>query len=379
MENTAVEQQMDAAADADNQAKRKKLFATLAGAVLVLGGGYWAYDALIASQSVSTDNAYVGANVAQITPLVAGPVAEVRVQDAEMVKRGDVLVRLDDTDAKLALAQAEAALANAERHVRGLVATDSGLGAQVAARDADGAAMAARLASARADLERARIDYERRQALSASGSVSAEELTSAKNAFTTASANVKAAEASMALASANRQAAVGTQNANRALISGSTPQTHPDVLAARAARDQAQVNLDRMVIRAPVDGVVSRRQVQVGQRVQVGANLMVVVPIQEAFVDANYKEVELAKVRPGQKVTLTSDLYGDDVVYQGKVVGFSGGTGAAFSVVPAQNATGNWIKVVQRVPVRIALDPKELKAHPLRVGLSMHAKIDVSN
>lgn len=365
-------------AGADQQAKRKKLFGTLGAAVLLIGGGYIAYDTLIASQRVSTDNAYVGANIAQITPLVAGPVANVLVQDAQQVRKGDILVVLDDTDAKLALAQAEAALANAQRHVRGLLATDGGLGAQIAARDADGAQANARVAAARADLERARVDYERRQALSATGGVSGEELTSAKNAFSTANANVKAAEAALALANANRQSAVGNQNANRALIGDSTPANHPDVLAARAARDQAQVNLDRSVIRAPVDGIVSRRQVQIGQRVQPGAMLMVVVPINDAYVDANFKEVELAKVRPGQPVTLTADLYGKDVRYNGKVVGFSGGTGAAFAVVPAQNATGNWIKVVQRVPVRIALDPKQLQQHPLRVGLSMHAEIDVS-
>lgn len=365
-------------AGADQQAKRKKLFGALGAAVLLIGGGYIAYDTLIASQRVSTDNAYVGANIAQITPLVAGPVANVLVQDAQHVRKGDILVVLDDTDAKLALAQAEAALANAQRHVRGLLATDGGLGAQIAARDADGAQASARVAAARADLERARVDYERRQALSATGGVSGEELTSAKNAFSTANANVKAAEAALALANANRQSAVGNQNANRALIGDSTPANHPDVLAARAARDQAQVNLDRSVIRAPVDGIVSRRQVQIGQRVQPGAMLMVVVPINDAYVDANFKEVELAKVRPGQPVTLTADLYGKDVRYNGKVVGFSGGTGAAFAVVPAQNATGNWIKVVQRVPVRIALDPKQLQQHPLRVGLSMHAEIDVS-
>ncbi len=363
---------------ADQSGKRKKLFGALGAAILLMGGSYIAYDMLIGSRSVSTDNAYVGANIAQITPLVAGPVAKVLVQDAQQVRMGDILVVLDDTDAKLALAQAEAALANAQRHVRGLLATDGGLGAQISARDADSAQASARVAAARADLERARVDYDRRQALSASGGVSGEELTSAKNAFTTAHANVKAAEAALALANANRQSAVGNKAANSALIAGTTPDNHPDVLAARAARDQAKVNAERTIIRAPVDGVVSRRQVQIGQRVQPGAMLMVVVPISEAFVDANFKEVELAKVRPGQPVTLTADLYGDDVEYRGKVVGFSGGTGAAFSVVPAQNATGNWIKVVQRVPVRIALEPQQLQAHPLRVGLSMHVKIDVS-
>jgi membrane fusion protein (multidrug efflux system) len=163
------------------------------------------------------------------------------------------------------------------------------------------------------------------------------------------------------------------------MIANTTVDTNPEVLSARATRDQARVDLDRMVLRAPFDGIVSRRQVQVGQRVQAGAMLMVVVPINATYVDANFKEVQLARVRPGQSVTLHSDLYGGDVVYHGRVVGFSGGTGAAFAVVPAQNATGNWIKVVQRLPVRITLDPKELAQHPLRVGLSMTADIHVAS
>jgi membrane fusion protein (multidrug efflux system) len=161
------------------------------------------------------------------------------------------------------------------------------------------------------------------------------------------------------------------------MIEDASVENNPQVLVARAERDQAQVDLDRTVMRAPVEGVVSRRDVQVGQRVQAGATLMVIAPIAEAYVDANFKEVQLAKVRPGQPVTLTSDLYGGGVKYHGHVVGFSGGTGSAFAIVPAQNATGNWIKVVQRLPVRIALDPLELARRPLRVGLSMTADIDV--
>lgn len=364
--------------DTARKEKRKKLFLGLAAGIAVAGLAWFAYDALVASRHVTTDNAYVGANVAQVTPLVAGPVAEVLVDDARVVRRGDVLVRLDDTDARLALAQAEAALSAAQRRVRGVIATDSGLAAQVTARAADRAEAAARLTAARGDLEKARIDLERRQSLAASGAVSGEELTAARNAFNTASANLRAAEAAQALTAANQATAASTRQANSALIANTTPDTHPDVLAARAARDLAQVNLERTVIRAPVDGVVSRRQVQIGQRVQPGAVLMLVVPIREVFVDANFKEVQLARVKPGQAVTLHSDLYGKDVEYKGTVVGFTGGTGAAFSVVPAQNATGNWIKVVQRLPVRIRLDPEQVGAHPLRVGLSMNVDIDVS-
>jgi membrane fusion protein (multidrug efflux system) len=285
--------------------RRKSLFIGLAATIAALGGGAYAYDALVASRHVTTDNAYVGADVAQVTPLIGGPVREVLVQDTQNVRRGDVLVRLDDTDARLALASAEA-----------------------------------RLAAAVADKQRAEIDLRRRDALGASGSVSQEELTATRNALNVASANLR---------------------------------------MARAARDQALVDLDRTVIHAPVDGVISRRQVQVGQRVQPGAMLMVVTPIQDVYVDANFKESQLARVRPGQPVTLVSELYGEHVEYEGRVVGFSGGTGAAFAVVPAQNATGNWIRVVQRLPVRIALDPEQLAEHPLRVGLSMEVDIDVSN
>jgi membrane fusion protein (multidrug efflux system) len=365
--------------DAARQSKRKQLFMALALGVAVLGGGYYAYDALVASRHVETDNAYVGANVAQITPLVGGPVREVLVDDTVAVKRGDILVRLDDTDARITLARAEAELALTERRVRALQATDSGLGAQIAARAADQARAEAQFTSARGDLEKARIDLGRREALVASGSVSGDELTVARNAFSTASANLKAAEAARVQAAANRTAAIGSRDANNVMIANTTVDTNPEVLSARATRDQARVDLDRMVLRAPFDGIVSRRQVQVGQRVQAGAMLMVVVPINATYVDANFKEVQLARVRPGQSVTLHSDLYGGDVVYHGRVVGFSGGTGAAFAVVPAQNATGNWIKVVQRLPVRITLDPKELAQHPLRVGLSMTADIHVAS
>jgi membrane fusion protein (multidrug efflux system) len=359
--------------------KRKRLFAGLAAAIAVVGGGAYAYNTLVGAHHAVTDNAYVGADVAQITPLVGGPVREVLVQDAQTVRRGDVLVRLDDTDARIALAMAEAELAAAERRVRSLVATDSGLSAQISASVADEARAAAQIAGAQSDLDKARIDLQRREALAASGAVSGDELTVARNAHNSALANLRAAQATRAQAAAGRDAAAGTRAANGALIADGNVGTNPEVLAARAAVEQARIDLARTVIRAPIDGVVSRRQVQVGQRVQPGAPLMVIVPIQSAYVDANFKEVQLAEVRPGQKAELVSDLYGEDVVFHGTVMGFSGGTGAAFALVPAQNATGNWIKVVQRLPVRIALEPKELQQHPLRVGLSMTADIAVSD
>lgn len=363
--------------EATRKGQRKTLFIGLAVATIVLGAGYYAYDHFVASRHAVTNNAYVGADVAQVTPLVGGPVLEVFTDDTKHVKRGDVLVRLDDTDARIAVARAEAYLALTERRVRGLLATSNGLNAQISSREAEETRAAAQLSAAESALEKARIDLDRREALVESGSVSGEELTAARNALSTAEANLAAAEAALAQAAANKDAAVGNRDANNALVEGVDVESNPEVLAARAELDQARTDLERMVIHAPIDGVISRRQVQVGQRVQPGQTLMVIVPIHDVYVDANFKEVQLAEVRPGQSAKLTSDLYGEHVVYSGTVVGFSGGTGAAFSVVPAQNATGNWIKVVQRLPVRIALDPEQLAEHPLRVGLSMTADIDL--
>jgi membrane fusion protein (multidrug efflux system) len=206
--------------------------------------------------------------------------------------------------------------------------------------------------------------------------VSGDELTSSENALRQAAAAYEAARAGQAQAAANREAAVGALKANAVLVNGTTVDTNPEVAAARARFEQAQIDLERTIIRAPVDGVVVQRAVHVGQRVQSGTSLMSIVPVGEAYVDANFKEGQLTEVREGQEVELTSDLYGSDVVFHGRVVGLSGGTGSAFALIPAQNATGNWIKVVQRLPVRIALDRDDLLQHPLRVGLSMEATID---
>ncbi|PVM87151.1 HlyD family secretion protein [Caulobacter endophyticus] len=365
-----------ATAKAAAGAKRKKLFLGLAAVVLIAGASYGAYYALVGSHHVETDNAYVGADVAQVTPLVGGPVRSVAVHDTQVVKAGDVLVVLDDSDARIALASAQADLARAERRVRGYLATDQSLSAQIAARDADQARAAASLTSAQADLDRARVDLERRKALAATGAVSGDELTRAQNAFANAQAAFASAKASQAQAQANRAAAAGSLAANAVLTDGTTVDTNPEVAAARAKFEQAQLDLSRTVIRAPIDGVVAKRAVQVGQRVAAGTPVMQVVPIAAAYVDANFKEGQLRKVKIGQPVELTADLYGNSVTYHGKVAGLSGGTGAAFALIPAQNATGNWIKVVQRLPVRVAIDPADLKAHPLRVGLSMKATID---
>ncbi|MDP3400721.1 MAG: HlyD family efflux transporter periplasmic adaptor subunit, partial [Brevundimonas sp.] len=343
----------------------------------VAGGGAWVYWERVASRYVETDNAYAAVDSAQVTAAVAGIIADVRVKDTQAVKTGDILVVIDPTDAILALAQAEADLGRAVRRVNSLTANDAGLGAQVVAREQEEKRLAAQFTSAQADFERATIDLERRQVLVNSGSVSGDELTRAQNAYASAEANLKAMQAAVAQARAGRNAALGAKQANAALIVGAPLEDNPEVALARARRDQAAVDLERTIIRSPVDGVVARRQVQLGQRVQPSTPLLNVVPVQEMYVNANFKEVQLRDVQPGQKVELRSDLHGDKIVYHGVVDGFSGGTGAAFALIPAQNATGNWIKVVQRLPVRVRLDPAQLQAHPLRVGLSMTARIDL--
>lgn len=226
--------------------------------------------------------------------------------------------------------------------------------------------------------EQAQQEFERRNKLSASGAISKEEFSKSQSALNNAKASLDVAKASLAQAESKRKAAQSNLDANDALIRGTSQSSTPDVLVAQAKVEQAQLELERTEIRAPLDGVIVRRSIQVGQRVAPGSIMMRVVPISQLYVDANFKESQLENVRVGQKVTLTSDLYGDDVEYHGTVIGFAGGTGSAFALIPAQNATGNWIKVVQRLPVRIKLDPKQLAEHPLRVGLSMEATIDIS-
>ncbi|EGD59711.1 multidrug resistance transmembrane efflux pump protein [Novosphingobium nitrogenifigens DSM 19370] len=355
---------------------RKRAFTIFGGVLAVAAIGYLGYEWIEGGRYVETDNAYVNADIAQVTPQTSGQVAQVLVDNTRIVRKGDVLVVIDPVDARIALAAAEAEYARAVRRVKQTIATGTALGAQVGEREADIRRMTAQVSIAQADLARARIDLTRREALAADGGVSGEELTSARNAFASAQGNLAAARAALAQSQAARGNASGQEAANDALVAGTTVETNPDVLAAKAKLDQARIDLERTVVRAPIDGVVTQRTVQVGQRVNAGAVLLAVVPINDAYVDANYKEGQLRNVHPGQPVELTSDLYGDKVVYHGHVVGFSGGTGSALAVIPAQNATGNWIKVVQRLPTRIALDRAELTAHPLRIGLSMTATID---
>lgn len=372
------EPKKDPAADAKRKAKRGRLFLILAIVIAVAALAYLIWWFLVGSHFVKTDDAYVGASVVQITPQVSGQVSQTPVGETQPVKAGQVLVVIDPADARLAEAQAEAQYGQAVRRVRQLFANNQAYSAQVGARQADLIRAQAQIRSAQSDVDRTKVDFDRRQALANTGAVSGEELTNARNAYQTAQANLAAAHAAEAQAVANQKAAQGQLAAQTVLTEGADVNANPEVAAAKAQLDTAKLNLERTVIRSPIDGIVARRQVEVGQRVSTGASLMTVVPIAQAYVDANFKEVQLKKVRIGQAVELESDLYGKHVVFHGRITGIGGGTGSAFAVIPAQNATGNWIKVVQRLPVRIGLDPQELQQHPLRVGLSMSVRIDIT-
>ncbi|HEX5382391.1 MAG TPA: HlyD family efflux transporter periplasmic adaptor subunit [Acinetobacter sp.] len=361
---------------ANMQAKRKKSFAIF-GAILAIIAVVYAVWALFLNHFVSTDNAYVGAETASITSMVNGQVQQVLVKDTQTVKQGDVLVQIDDRDAKIAVAAAQAELTKAKRQYKQTRANSSALNSQVFVSDDGIHSAEAQVQKAQVDLGKAEKELLRRQQLSTSGAISKEELSTAQIAVENAQASLAVSQATLAQAKSNQKAAQSTLAANDALIQDSNENSTPDVLIAETKLKQALLDLERTQIKAPLDGVVTRRNIQVGQRVAPGTVMMMVVPVSQLYVDANFKESQLEKVRAGQQVSLVSDLYGDAVEFHGTVQGFSGGTGAAFALIPAQNATGNWIKVVQRLPVRIALDPQELAKHPLRVGLSMEAKIDL--
>jgi membrane fusion protein (multidrug efflux system) len=359
--------------------RRKRLFGLFALALVLAAVAYALFYVVVLSHYVSTDDAYVGADVAYITPEVAGQVAEVRVHDTQTVKAGDVLVVIDPADAKLALAQAQADYDRAVRRVNQYLANNTTASAQIQAQDADLLRAKAQLAGAQSDVERTAIDLKRRQALAQSGAVSGEELTTARNAYQSAVANLDAVKAAGAQLVAAKAVAQGQLASAQALTAGSATSDNPEVALAKAALDTAKLNYSRTVLRAPFDGVVAQRQVQVGQRVAVGAQLMTVVPIDQVYVNANFKESQLRKMHAGQPAEMTADRYGKGVVFHGRVEGMSGGTGSAFALIPAQNATGNWIKVVQRLPVRIDVEARDLRDHPLRVGLSMDVKVDVAD
>ena len=343
--------------------KRKKALIALAAVVAVAGLAWVAYDFVIASHYESTDNAYVQGNVIQITPQIGGTVLAILADDTEFVKAGQPLVQLDPADARVALDQAEAALAQAVRQVRALYANNGTLQAQIALRNAD-------VGKAQADVAKAADDVVRRQSLTGNGAVSKEELGHAQTQLAAARSTLVAAQAGVS-------AAREQLTSNQALTDGVGVAQHPSVLMAAAKLREAFLATQRAALPSPVDGYVAKRTVQLGQRVAAGVPMMSIISLKDVWVDANFKEVQLRNIRIGQPVKLVADLYGKKTAYQGVVTGLGVGTGAAFSLLPAQNATGNWIKVVQRVPVRIALNAEQLQANPLRVGLSMDAEVDI--
>jgi membrane fusion protein (multidrug efflux system) len=333
----------------DNGKRRGLLIGvTIVLIILLIAYGIWWF--IYARHYEGTDDAYVGGNVVQVTPQVGGTVLAINADDTELVQAGKPLVELDKADARVALDQADAQLAQTVREVRTLFVNNNALTSNVTARAAE--------------LERARADLTRRLQLIGSGAVSKEELDHAKTA-------VQAAEA--ALQTTREQLA-----SNRVLTDHTTVEQHPNVQRAAAQVRNAYLNYARTSLPAPTTGYVAKRSVQVGQRVAAGTPLLSIVPLNALWVDANFKEVQINKMRIGQPVTLKSDLYGSQIEYHGKVVGLAAGTGSAFALLPAQNASGNWIKVVQRIPVRISLDPKDLETHPLRIGVSMDVTVDVT-
>jgi membrane fusion protein (multidrug efflux system) len=357
----ATENMLSSPPDALETRRNRRLI--ILGVICLLSAiAYGLYWYMVARYYVDTDNAYVQGNVVQITPQVSGTVVSIGVNDTDTVKAGQLLVRLDTTDARVALDLAEAQLAQTVREVRATFATNNALAATINARQAD---------LARSESEQGRLngDFTRREGLVADGAVSGEELQHLKTAI--ANARSTQAIAAAGLSEAHEQLAK-----NEMLTEGMTVETHPRVLAAAAKYREAWLTLQRAEILAPVEGSVARRSVQLGQKVAAGAPIMAIVQLDQLWVDANFKESQLAGLRIGQSATLTANVYGQKTEFHGHIAGLGAGTGSAFSLLPAQNATGNWIKIVQRVPVRIELDAKELADHPLRVGLTMDVSVD---
>jgi membrane fusion protein, multidrug efflux system len=329
--------------------RRRWLLRGLVVVVAIVGIVWGLYHFLVGRWYESTDDAYVNGNVVQITPQVPGTVVSIGADDNDFVREGQALLKLDPSNAQVALDAAQADLAATVRKVRGLYSGVGSSQAEVAVRQAA--------------VAQARADFQRRQGLAKTGAISAEELSHARDALTAAESALAAVQGQLAT--------------SRALVDNTQVASQPDVQAAAARVRAAYLDLQRDTLVAPVSGHVAKRAVQVGQRVQPGTPLMAVVPLSQVWVDANFKETQLQAMRIGQPVTLESDLYGGDVEYHGHVEGLGVGTGSAFSLLPAQNATGNWIKIVQRLPVRIELDQQELQKHSLRIGLSMAVKVNL--
>ncbi|MCW8277928.1 efflux RND transporter periplasmic adaptor subunit [Pseudomonas sp. PCH199] len=325
-----------------NSGKRKFMLLILAVAVALSGAGVWAYHDFYGRWSESTDDAYVNGNVVEITPLVTGTVVSIGADDGDLVHEGQVLVNFDPNDAEIGLQNAQAQLARTVRQVRGLYSNVDGMKAQVNAQQAE--------------VQKAQDNFNRRKNLAAGGAISQEELSHARDDLTSAQ---------NALANAKQQL-----KTTSALVDDTVVSSHPDVMAAAAQLRQAYLNNARSTLIAPVTGYVAKRTVQLGQRVQPGTALMAVIPLDQLWIDANFKETQLRDMRIGQPVEIETDLYGSSVKYSGTIDSLGAGTGSAFALLPAQNATGNWIKIVQRVPVRIHVNAQELAKNPLRVGLS---------
>ncbi|PTA91843.1 EmrA/EmrK family multidrug efflux transporter periplasmic adaptor subunit [Kosakonia sp. H7A] len=329
--------------------KRKRNFAILFLILLAIAAGCLAWYFLYARYYETTDDAYVNANLVTLTPQIAGTVTQVAVDEGDYVEKGQPLVLLDPSDTEIALQQAEANLASTVRQVRGLYSTADNYRAQVEAKQVA--------------LQTAQNDYARRQKIFASGAIAAEDLAHYRDAVTTAKSDLAAAQQAL--------------TTNLAMVDDTVVDSHPEIKSAVATLRQRYLDNARSTIVAPVSGFVAKRAVQLGMLVDSGTTLMSIVPLDQVWVDANFKESQMETMRLGQKVTLTADLYGDNVEYHGVIESLGIGTGSAFSLLPAQNASGNWIKIVQRLPVRITLDPHDMQKHPLRVGLSMFARVDI--
>lgn len=335
--------------DGNNPRKRKVMLLALTLVVILAGLGVWAWHELYGRWNESTDDAYVNGNVVEITPQVSGTVVSIGADDGDLVREGQVLVQFDPNDAEVGLQSAQANLAHTVRQVRGLYSNVDGMRAQVNAQEAE--------------VQKAQENYNRRKNLAAGGAISQEELSHARDDLTSAQ---------NALANARQQL-----KTTSALVDDTVVSSHPDVQAAAAQLRQAYLNNARSTLIAPVTGYVAKRTVQLGQRVQPGTALMAVIPLDQLWIDANFKETQLRDMRIGQPVEIETDLYGSAVKYSGTVDSLGAGTGSAFALLPAQNATGNWIKIVQRVPVRIHVNAEELARHPLRVGLSTEVNVNL--
>ena len=325
---------------------------------------------------VSTEDAYVSGNQVQINAQISGTVTAIGVNDTDMVKAGQTLVALDQADNGLALETAKAQLRTAIRQYKTQTATIQQADVNISQAQTAMNEVQSQIESAKIALLAAQSDYQRRAALMASQAVSQEEVQHAADTVKKAQAQLDAAVAKQATARSAVVTAQAQRNVTIANLGKNDVLSQPAVQTAIANIQTAWLNLNRTQIVAPIDGQIAKRGVQLGQKISAGTPLMVIVPLHDLWVDANFKESQIKDIHLGQAVNLTSDIYGKEVIYHGKVIGLSAGTGSAFSVLPAQNATGNWIKVTQRLPVRIALDSKELQQHPLRVGLSMHAELD---